>query len=503
MTDLSDLVSKSSIWIRRALALLSLVVLCSCSGSCGGGPDPVPWSKVVPKSGQEQRPAPPRTSDHLVVYLDASGSMAGYVSPDGGAGFAASPDGQTVFSRTLQELRTVVTSLSPPVSVVFRPVAAAVAQPSFSDIELGRASINRGFYNGGETNLAGAVNLFTQPLQSAAPKAANGDGDDEPPPPARYHILITDGVQSTKQQRADVSCMAGSDYRCVRNVIGNLLRQGWAGAVLGVRSEFRGKIFSELKQGLSVQYESKTRDPKTFRPFYLYIFSPDQAGLDRLVESLKERLRATLKQEDAVREYALTSRYSDGAGTAELRIPKESTSYLERSKAREENPPRLTLRVDVDAERKGPQPFEVAVSVPWSNHARDGGTPQELASLVRWELVEVPIEGERGASRSRLPEVKLTGQQQTDEQGQIIVQATAHWPQGTGTPDWRVYRLVGHLDLNRKAPPWVQQWSTNLDTSIEQATKTFNLESALSDLWRNPVMESQAIADIYLRVGPS
>lgn len=67
------------------------------------------------------------------------------------------------------------------------------------------------------------------------PNAPDGGDDEEEPRPARSHILITDGAQSTKQQRADVSCMAGSDYRCVRNAISNLLRRGWAGSVVGVR----------------------------------------------------------------------------------------------------------------------------------------------------------------------------------------------------------------------------------------------------------------------------
>ncbi|HZH30733.1 MAG TPA: hypothetical protein VEY11_08210 [Pyrinomonadaceae bacterium] len=442
----------------------------------------------------------------MVVYLDVSSSMAGYVAPNGKVNFAVSPDGQTIFSHALQELRNVVTTLNPSVNIVFRRIASTVESPSYSDLELGQASVNRGIYTGAETNLAGAINLFSTPLKVSSPtKTSEGElaEDNSPAPPARFHILVTDGVQSTKQQRTDGSCTAGSDYVCVKKAINALLEKGWAGCVIGVKSEFNGKVFSEIKPGLSIQYESKKADPKTHRPFYFYIFSPDPAAIDKLVDALKGRLRPMLKQEESLREYAISTRYAESAGSAEIIVPKESANNLERTKARDETPARLTLRVDLNTEKKGPQPFNIAVSVPWSGHAKDSGMPQELGSLLRWELIEVPLQGSSVDSkeRTRFPEVRLVGQQ-VDEQSRPIVQATAHWPQGTGTPRWKAYRLVGRLDVEKQTPPWVSQWSTNVDTTADVANRTLNLESALAGLWRNSIMEKQVIAEAYLRVGP-
>src|SRR2546423_357113 len=509
MTGFRRFLFKSAAPLGASVLTLALTFLCGCGSS-----DPVPWSKVISPSTNASPEPPARASDHLVVYLDTSGSMAGYVSPDGQVNFAPSPDGETIFGHTLQEVRNVVTTLDPRVSVVFRRVAAKVEQPSFNDLELGQASVNRGTFNGGETNLAGAINLFAQPLRPEQQKTKdNGHGggdesnkerdedDEKEQQPARFHILITDGVQSTKQQAADESCVAGSDYICVKKAIARLLDAGWGGCVLGVRSEFRGKVYSEINHGKAIQYESKRSEPKTFRPFYLYVFSPDRAALDKLVEALKARLRPALKQEDALREYALTSRYADGTGSAEIVIPKESSSYLERMKAREENPPRLTLMVNMDTEKRGPQPFAISLTVPWSGHASDGGPPQELAALMRWELEEVHGDWDAPGGGRRYPEVRLTGQQ-ADEQGRVVAQATAQWPQGTGKPGWRAYRLVGRLDLEKLSPPWVRQWSTNVDTTTDVANKTLNLESSLAGLWHNPAMEKQVVAEIYLRVGP-
>jgi hypothetical protein len=509
MTGSRSSLVQSAALLRASILILTLTFLCAC-----GGPDPTPWPKII--SGDPQPTPDPvaRASDHLVVYLDTSGSMAGYVSPDGQTNFAAAPDGQTVFSHTLQEVRNVVTTLDPRVSVVFRRVAAKVEPPSFNDLELGQASVNRSAFNGGETNLAGAFDLFAQPLRAPRQEGARkergageegrggqGSDDEDEPLPARFHILITDGVQSTKQHASDESCVAGSDYICVKKAIAKLLDAGWGGCVLGVRSEFHGKLFSEINHGKAIPYETKRSDPKTFRPFYLYVFSPDRAALDKLVEALKAGLRSSLKQEDALREYALTSRYADGAGSAEVVIPKESAGYLERMKAREENPPRLTLMVDLNTEKKGPQPFSISVAVPWSGHAKDGGSPQELAGLLRWELEEIHGDWDAPGGGRRYPEVKLTGQQ-SDEQGRVVAQATAQWPQGTGKPGWRAYKLVGRLDLDKLSPPWVRQWSTNVDTTTDVANRTLNLESSLAGLWHNPAMEKQVVAEVYLRVGP-
>jgi hypothetical protein len=157
--------------------------------------------------------------------------------------------------------------------------------------------------------------------------------------------------------------------------------------------------------------------------------------------------------------------------------------------------------VSLDTEKKGPQPFGISVAPIWSGHAKDGGAPQELAELLRWELEEIHGDWETPGSGRRYPEVRLTGQQ-VNEQGRVIAQAVAQWPQGTGTPGWRAYRLVGHLDIERLSPPWVRQWSTNVDTTIDVANKTLNLESSLAGLWHNPAMEKQVIAEVYLRVGP-
>ncbi|MDA2925657.1 hypothetical protein MYX78_00220 [Acidobacteria bacterium AH-259-G07] len=432
----------------------------------------------------------PLTADELVVYLDTSGSMAGYVSLD--------PQRQTTFSRTLQELRSLFSILDPPVRILVRRVEKTVGRPE-NDRELSTASVTKEMFRGGETDLAGAIGLFPESL-SRELRGQTGEDDSRPP---RFHILVTDGVQSTKEERSDSPCIAGSDQICIRKKILELLNSGWGGCIIGIRSEFEGKIYSEVKPGLIIDYSDES-DIDRFRPFYLYIFSPDRVALDDLVETLIDRLGQVIQQQDLIRVLPLTSGYRVGFAEAELIIPEEQEEWLELSRLREENPARLTLRVSVDTEDSGPKPFDVSLSIPWSNTAKKIGTLEDLAALVWWDLtilncedVEISIEDEK----RRYPEITLIGYE-TDPAGRVVLHASAQWPKDIGVLSWHVYRIEGRLDLKEHTPLWVREWSTNLDISEETGNRTLNLESMLLGLWRNDLLQRQVLAEVCIRVGP-
>jgi hypothetical protein len=486
------------------LLFTQLLVLSACQSACRS--KPLAWKDLIKEPSSEAAPPPPpvATSNHLIVYLDTSGSMAGYVSSD--------QQGQTIFSRTLQELRNFISTISPPIDVAVRRVDSTISNV-YPDSYLSEASVNRGAFTGKETDLAGAISLFEKGVEAgkgqADSKGKGGEGgkekeesSDDPLPPARFHVLVTDGVQSRTQQSADSSCLAGSDQTCVRKRILALLSKGWGGYVIGVRSEFQGNIFSEVTRGKTVAYETKKRAPEGFRPFYIYVFSPDRAALDKLVGILTERLRPLLAREDGLRTLALTSAYSNGETQAELIVPKESAKLLGSSKSeRHANPPGFTLRVDVGTDRLGPAKFQIKTNIPWATNVRDEGTAVELAEMVNWSLVPLDVAANQ-AGNARFPEIKIIGQEIAPD-GSITLQATAQYPGGvTGKPQWRYYVVEGNLKLEQQTPPWVRQWSSNLDTSVEYANKTLYLESTLLGLWNNPDLKKQTIAKIYLRVGP-
>jgi hypothetical protein len=432
--------------------------------------------------------------------------MAGYVSQD--------KQRATVFSRTLQELRNFSTILTPPLNVHVRRVDAQVGE-TLNDTFLSEASINQATYSGKETNLAGAIETFRQAVHEiptpqgklvnargeradSATKVGKGETDEVP---ARFHILVTDGVQSTRQ-RGDSSCVAGSDQICVRKKILRLLEEGWRGYVIGLRSEFKGKIYSEINHTV-IPYESKEHDPQSYRPFYLYLFSPDRAALDKLVGELRERLRPLVGEDGALRVLALTSAYSNSPGKGVLQVPKEPANNLEGSIEKDEIPSRLTLKVSLDTERTEARPFVVHAQVDWSNNVRYSGTPSEMASLVKWNLVSIypATGGTTGEKGARLPEVRLVGAEPQPD-GSVNLMLMAQWPRANGIPQWRVYRLEGRLNLEQQTPAWIKQWSTELDTTAELGNRTLFLESALLGLWHNQELDKQQVSEMYLRVGP-
>lgn len=462
--------------IMWAMLLAALLILSSC-GDC-----PKPRGITSTQLSVTTTPSQPvSTSNQLVVYLDTSASMAGYVPDDRGA--------ETVYSRTLQELRNFVTLINPPLDVSVRRVDTRVGEP-LNDMTLSRASIDQKLFNGGDTDLAGAFDLFSQ--------ATNPEGQ-----PARFHVLVTDGVQSTNQARPNLSCASGSDQLCVRRKIFDLLNGGWGGCVISLRSQFHGNIYSEINRARGIpsalRYDSVDDQPQTLRPFYLYVFSPERAAIEQFAATLIDRLKPLVGAEgDSLHVLPLTFRYAGGQTVAEAVVPKDSAKLLAVRKEDTKEFPEFTIGVDPSTAQAGAQPFSLAVTVPWSPNVPLSGSARELADLIRWELV--PVYPEKIKDRSRYPEVKIVGKQVGDD-GRIVLTAAAQWPQGVGDLCWRGYRLEGRLNPEALSPQWVSAWSTDLDTTRDAGNSTLYLQSGLLGLWRNSVLNNQLVAEASLVVG--
>ena len=168
--------------------------------------------------------------------------------------------------------------------------------------------------------------------------------------------------------------------------------------------------------------------------------------------------------------------------------------------SQDQAPSRFTLRVALETEKSGPKPFSVMAHVGWSPHLNNSGTPSQMASLLKWELTPV-YPKETAGKKPRLPEVKVVDYQPQPD-GLINIRLTAQWPPASGEANWRGYRLEGRLKLDEQTPEWVRQWSTDVDISPDTGNRTLFLESALLGVWRNPQIEKQVVATMYLRVGP-
>lgn len=421
-------------------------------------------------------------TEHLVVYLDASKGMKGFVSARAGERGATV---RTIFTRALLELAGVGGALVPRPALVLRVLNTKMQPPASEPAsELRQYAADRGRFRGGRGSLAAVFKTFEEPVgQSAGAR------------PARYHILLTDGVQA---DGTDPRCVNDSDTQCAREKINELLNKGWGATVLGVRGEFDGLVFSHVGGRRAVRHRSEPARTETFRPFYLYVFSPDQAALSEFVLTLKKCLRRLLTSPGQLREYALSAPYVTEASGGDFVGVGDETGTVARESDAPAGASCFNLRVapqgQGDDAEGGTLNFKTRVT--WSHHGLDSGTPQEVAGLVKWELTPVDSTPQEGMP---YPQMKIVGST-VDGDGTVTLQLAARRAEGAGTRQARIYQLIGRLDLEKTAPPWVAAWSTATDTTAEEAPRTLNLKVSLANLWNNKSLRDQELASACLRV---
>ncbi|MCU0237953.1 MAG: hypothetical protein MUC29_00795 [Pyrinomonadaceae bacterium] len=428
-----------------------------------------------------------KSSDHLVVYIDTSASMSGFINDPKSPSQAISSDMQTIFSKTVLELRTAATSINQQPQIVVKEVASNVSEPAFGDLAVSNASLRKNIYTGSETNLAATISAFSNPIDVA--KDSN---------PASLHVLITDGIQSTKNENRATDCSTGSDWHCVRKKMKELIDKGWGGSILGIKSEFSGTLFSEINNS-KIPY-STGKVINKFRPFYLYIFSPNPKTSEELIKLLKKKLSQianenSLNKNDVFREFPLTPKLIDGNILSTFSVNPENAGLLQVRQDDKEKA-QFNVLVDTQTENKGYKPFNIKLNIPWSEQAKDMDSLEDLKDLIKWELKAI---SENENEKYRYPEIKLTNKP-TINGSEISIDFETGWKKDIGTKGWRLYQLTGKIDPE-KMPSWVAKWSTNLDTTSDTANRTLNLESSLATLWNNQSVNDYVIAKVCLRVG--
>lgn len=473
-----------------ATSAFLVVIMTGCDSE-----EPINWESCVNSFTEKQDEIKNNipVTDHLVVYLDTSASMAGYVSPAGGDSFSVAPDGQTIFSKTLLELRSIVTILSPESSVIIRKVATDISEPSFSNLELSKAAINRETYNGKNTNLAGAIKTFNQPLTKDKESDEDKTDEEESKPP-RFHILVTDGVQSSDNPNLDVSCDQGSDSTCVNRQISELLNDGWNATILGVRSEFKGNLYSEINN--SVIPVTSGKKTEKFRPFYLYVFAPNKEDLERLTNILRRSLGEIADSDDSLHEFVLTGGYVKNFSKVDLVNSSKEFIGINNKNENKGELPRIEVNVDIETESDGMKPFQLKVTIPWEENTNLAGSSNELLQLIKWQLIPL---NEAGESDIRYPKLELVEQEAKD--GTAELSFKTGWTKDAGDMGRRMYRLVGKFDTDQSALSWVENWSTKVDTTADSANKTLNLEGSLGNLWTITDVKEEVMGGACISVG--
>ena len=451
--------------MTKFISKLFVLTMFALVAGCGCDPPPFPVA--------EQKAALPtiQSTDDLVVYLDTSASMAGYVSPTGPAAFGtATADGKTVYTKAILDIRDVIVTMAPQPRVWVRTVDSKISAPVDGMLRLSEASMNKARFVGTETDLVSAIKTFSQPLEPSSGT-----------PPPRFLLMITDGVQSS----------GGTDPLIIKNELKKLMNAGWGGTILGIRSEFSGKIFREIKSG-SVPYVSG-KDRSRFRPFYIYVFSPDRAALDNLVSSLRQRFQEFAK-DDTLRVYPLTSPYSEGNPTIEVQ-PSASDGNLEIQTHLPMGGSNPGITICANENMASKEQFTLSIKPEWSPHALLAGTAGELAGTLKWEILPLPPSPD--AAGLLFPDFKKVNEKV--ENGTTSLTFEVGWPASAITKGWSTYRLVGKL---AKIPPWVSNWSTQDDTSADDGNKTLFIASSVENLWQNSSQDYRPVVELDILVGP-
>lgn len=316
------------------------------------------------------------------------------------------------------------------------------------------------FYSRSETNLAAALNAELK--QSDA---------------STLTLIITDGVTSLRQDRGNegdlAECEQGSDVQCLTFKLKQLINQGRGLWIIGLRSAFRGPLFSETARVGGTRLGGDVRIPD--RPFYIWILSADPPTGRALAEGLLDRLAAQADQRTAFvlevspGDIPWSVHSSDHSPTSDNDfIPKGARAGAVRGRFTPGEPGKPPLQVVVNRNLDG---SAFALSIPLHatplREMSSGITPLWIyapSHCLRWEGAPA-----RGLKIKAAPgETNL----------RVLLLSPAF-----DTLSGRGVTLVQTLQRTHSEPlPWIKNWSTQDDSQIAAGSRTLNLEELVRTL---------------------
>ncbi|MFQ3639472.1 MAG: hypothetical protein SNJ62_05620 [Chloracidobacterium sp.] len=460
--------SRSRWWI------LGLVCLLSALGGCATPPPR--WGELVEKKELAdfdqprcQPAAAAPATDDLIVYLDGSASMRGYLNRRGAS----------AYRETLRLLTEVGPLCEPAMKIQFRKVGGSVDAPKPWEA-LNPLPDKEEFYSLPETDLAAAVRSF----------AANLEGKRTGPPP-RMHVLVTDGVQSTGTTLA--AAFRDESLKLLDGADG---KPPWQATLFGIRSQFDGKVYSEVERTHATLYKTED-DQQTWRPFYLVVFSSDASQHDNNVARLRRELRK-LESRPEIHELPLSSCFVAGPPQVEVKGDPSASGLGPRiaqvKHKQPDAPPAFNIQIGMENNRR----LAVMVRPAWSEAALSAAPADQLAEMTEWQVTPVyPTTENPEDGYPRLDDIQVTA-----ADGSILITGQPGWESQAKSPAWRIFRLTGRLAPKKRLPDWLERWNTRDDRTLEQANRTYNLLATWQGPWERSPIGRQTVATLYLAIGP-
>ena len=423
----------SRLLLGRLGLLMSLVYLVSCAPTRPPQPTEEEALTYLQLDVTAPTPSTPVSRCEIDVYLDASQSMIGYLSPK-----------KSAYRNTLD---TILGNLSGSnVSANVYPFGLDVGAPLGPD---SRYPLNWRFYSQEFTSLPAVLRHLSDGLHNS-----------------HLSIIISDLVQSGQ----------ADDHKAVSSALGTALQQYRSlGAepevdLLGFRSAFYGKYSIEAHDKLPRKLDPLDRldDPESGRPFYVWVLSPSAEVLNscreyalRGTNPLKQF--STLSPLLSVAQIQLADELLDGGGPYQIWDRTTVTPLAHHQRM-----------ISVVQAKKGSihsqDPLGAALSgdlgISPINFARIGISGKRCELSVNNGLVGcVPTE----LLAKEHPVVSL----RPDEP--LIVQFPIGAPRAASWGLWYYKFMPGNGNLN--VPSWVADWSTTDDRTMDNASKTLHIET--------------------------
>jgi hypothetical protein len=299
--------------LRAALGCLGIAAaLVGCNESPGA---PVRQAQRNAPAAHAARldvdaPAPHKPSRSASVFVDISGSMAGFFEPG-----PASPGSGTRAMAVHEEIDTAISE----VGLGSATKCTVGDEVTCDGVPAAPAKIaHPGLYRQATSRL--------DKVLARAPRPPKLDPNQPPPvdllDDARVTLLITDGMAVAGDTGGSASCARGADPTCVRTLLQQRIADGYGVWLVGVLLPFRGTHFPE--RTLTTEYLARTRahvsqlkfDPRNlgvtfsmgalgtttggkstyvyggYKPLLVFVLGRDPVLARALVGALVTRLRA-------------------------------------------------------------------------------------------------------------------------------------------------------------------------------------------------------------------
>jgi hypothetical protein len=484
--------------VGSAVAMYVLLALVGCSdrgGSSyrtqlGARQDTIIIKTFVPDTAAPSRTSssescPKPNAGKVVVYVDASESMRGFVVRRA----------TSIYSDLLRNMQMKLDKVYGSAGVEYCDFYSLKSDKqmylsSMSSDEFSQMHLNPDSYAYDATPLD---SLFTRFVQ-ASDSGATGT-----------YIVITDGVQSRK----------GFNFVGMRDPISEWLKKrGRSIGLFAVRSQFDGPAFSErnIVTGAGPHrlgtYTAIGADTGRFRPFYVYVFAADTADRGLLLDVVR---RTDVKG----------LRLSSGADIvgAGLAHYLELSSSLVRAEATTVLTKLQRTRDRVNSARLVRRSGRYPVSyLQWEGQGLRGEAGYVNVSVV------TPVNGVsaydflsgfqgcelefRGLHRStgRVVDACISAESvdsRIESVGNdtllafdMVLKMLA--PQDTGWTDFQVELMP--TDRTVSCPAWVTQWSSNDDSDVRDYNRTYLISDVVDGMLTNSPFRRDPLARYYLSI---